>query len=169
MDVQEVRALVTRWAISNPQAVIFDPAEDQVLDVSSGKVLRFDLGRVQAAQEKKNAQTGGTYVVLLRDDGLQLVLSDAGLAWAPWFVNSGHMEGLPEVVCWQDFFRSIQAIEHHLEHHKDEPPGEQILMALMFCIALLDGARQLDFHIASEERNLEDLLQRVEGLGQAGS
>jgi hypothetical protein len=169
MELHEVRALVQRWAESNPQSVIYDPAEDQLLDIPSGKVLRFDMGRVQGAHKKKNAQTGGSYVVLLRDDGVQLVLSEPGLAWAPWFVNSGHMEGLPEVVCWQDFFRSTQTIEHHLEHHKDEPPGEQTLIALMFCIALLDGARQLDFHIASEERNLERLLQQIEKLGQAGS
>ena len=169
METNEIRALVSMWSSKHPQQVLFDPAEDQLLDVASGKVLRFDLKRVQAAQEKTNAQTNGTYLVLLRDDGIQLVLCEAGLAWAPWFVNSGYMEGVPEVVCWQDFQRSVHAIEHHLEHHRDEAPGQQILMALMFCIALLDGARQLDFHITREERLLEGLLQRVEGLGSIGS
>ncbi len=83
------RALVERFARTHPGAVLLDAAGGVLLDVFSGKALPLDWARVAAVEERADRATGRAYVALRRDDGSEVALSDAGVAFAPSTAATG--------------------------------------------------------------------------------
>jgi hypothetical protein len=156
------RALVERFVRARPGSMLFDPAGPAVLDVSSGKVLPLDLAHVAAVEERTDAQTGRPYLAIARDDGVELALADAGVAFAPRTEGTGPLEGLPPAVCFQDLSRAEGQLRHFLQAHPGEPPERGHVALFLFCLALVDGARAVGFDVAPEERRLDALLAELE-------
>ncbi len=156
------RALVERFAREHPSSVLLDAATSTLLDVPSGKALPLDWARVAAVEERRDGRTGRAYVAVRRDDGAELALADAGIAFAPLTAATGPLEGLPAAVCFRDLAAAEARLEHALLAHPDEPAERGHVALLLFCLALVDGARAAGFDVSQEERRLERLLGVLE-------
>ncbi|RMG16734.1 MAG: hypothetical protein D6729_10365 [Deltaproteobacteria bacterium] len=153
---------VQRWLAAHPGVAVWEETERQLIDAYSGKRLPFDLGRFERLEEKENRELGGTYLVLLRDDGRQLVLAEPGIAWEPGTQSTGPLDFLPPVVCWRDFSRLLAEAAHRIRAHPEVAPDRGLLDLIMVCIALLEGARALGFETGAEEREVDSLLTELE-------
>jgi hypothetical protein len=147
------------WCAARPHVALWDAERALLVDVFSGKSLRLE--RVRDVVEKRAADTGESYLVVVRDDGRQLALASAGVAFPPDARNVGALP-LPPVVCWRDFANVAGRVAHVLEAHPDEPPSRELGDMLLYCIALVDGARTAGFEVGDEERRLESLLATLE-------
>jgi hypothetical protein len=144
-----VRAFVAR----HPQIALWDEPTATLLDVFSGKRLALALP-VKDAVEKRAADTGEAYVVVLLDEQRQIALAPAGIAFPPSRVNAGELP-LPPVVCWRDFANVSGQVAHVVEAHPGEPKSRELLDMVMYCVALVDGAREVGFDVTHEEQLLE--------------
>lgn len=162
-DVNRVKSAVRRWADGHPHAVLYDDVAATLLDVVSGKSIKLQWRDLTAFEEKTHPETGDVYYVLLFDDGAQLALVDpGGIGFAPSTENSGSVQGLPGVVCLNDFLTLKGRVDHYLHDHPDEPPPRECLDMMMICIAILDGARAVGFDVADLEQNLDKSLDEIE-------
>lgn len=162
------RALVEAFVRERPSALLLDPSAPALLDVFSGKALPLEWERIEGLARAANRDTGAPYLVLLRDDGRQLVLADVGIAFEPVTAATGPLPGMPALVCFRDLAATAGRIEHLLLHHPDEPVTRDHLDLLRFLLALVDGARAAGFDVAPEERRLERILGEIEARGEGG-
>jgi hypothetical protein len=151
-----------RWCAGNPQVVLYDENSATLIDLFSSKPLKLEMPRIQDFVEKTASDTGEGYLLIVYDDGRQLALAQAGIAWPPDPRNLPVPLALPPVVCWRDFHNVANQAGHVVEAHPDEPPSREVLHMLLYCIALLDGARAIGFETAREEQRIEGYLDRVE-------
>jgi hypothetical protein len=162
------RSAVERYARARPAALLLDADAPGILDVFSGKALPLDWGGVARVAELRNADTGAPYLVLLRDDGRQVILADVGVAFEPLTASTGPLPGLPPVVCFRDFAATEARLTHALVDHPEDPPDRGHLDLLLFLVALVDGARAVGFDVSREERRLETLLREIEARRAGG-
>lgn len=156
------RTLLERFARERPASVLWDAASSTLLDVFSGKALRLDLARVAAVEERTDRDTGRPYLAALLEDGAEIALSDAGVAFAPSTAATGPLEGLPRAVCFRDLASAEARLGHFLLDHPGERPDRAHLSLFAFCLAVVDGARAAGFDVSAEERRLERLLGELE-------
>jgi hypothetical protein len=154
--------LIRRWCAAHHHVVLWDEPSATLFDVFAGRALKIDPAALAEAAEKIARDTGEAYVVMLFSDGRQLALSSTGIAWPPDPRNLPHALALPPVVCWRDFQNVAGRVQHVLESHPDERPSREVLDMLLYCIALLDGARAVGFDTAADERRIEGYLERIE-------
>jgi hypothetical protein len=156
------RALVERFARDHPSSVLYDPSEATLLDVASGKALVLEWARVTLVEERLDAVARRPYVAIRLDDGRELALADAGVAFAPVTAATGPVEGLPGAVCLRDLSTAEARLAHFLAGHPGEPPAREQVSQFLFCLAVVDGARAAGFDVSSEERRLDQLLGQLE-------
>lgn len=156
------RALVERFARERPASLLLDAPGSALLDVASGKALPLDWARIAAVEERLDRRTRRPYLALRRDDGTEVALADAGIAFAPVVAATGPLPGLPDVVTFGDLSAAEGRVAHALDHHPDEPPDRGHVALLLFCLAVVDGARAVGFDVSAEERRLERLLALLE-------
>ena len=156
------RAMVEQYVRERPTALLLDATGSVLHDVASGKALTLDWGRVEGVARAANRDTGSPYLVLLRDDGRQVVLADVGVAFPPVESSTGPLPGLPSVVCFRDFASTAARIEHLLVDHPDEPVTRDHLDLFLFLLAVVDGGRAVGFDVSREERRLERILGEIE-------
>ncbi len=156
------RDLVARFARERPAALWYDDSTGTVVDVFSGKALRLDWARVAELAERRNSETGAPYLVVVLDDATQIVLADAGVAFAPVTASTGPLPDLPPVVCLRDLAAAEGRLTHFLLDHPDEEPTRAHVATFLFCLATVDGARAVGLDVAPEERRLERLLRELE-------
>ena len=145
-----------------PRSVLYDEDQGVFLDVTSGKTLKVGARQVQALEDKIDSRTSQPYLTLLLDDGRALALTQAGLAFAPLFTNTGQIEELPAAVCWSDFRTAVAQLKHQLYGHPDAEVGVATVRILMCCLAIVDGARAAGFDVGPEEQELEWHLKELE-------
>ena len=162
MEISELTDRVQAWCDKHPRAVLFDPHDGKLCDVATGQILTLPLKTIERFEEKPNTETGSSYLVLLREDGVQIVLGEPGIAWAPINMTGVPIEDLPDVVCWRDFHGVCHIVEHQLRDHPEEPPGREAIMAVMFATAILAGARVVGFEVGRAEHQLNRLLAEIE-------
>jgi hypothetical protein len=150
-----------RFCHEHRHAVMWDPASSTLLDVYSGKPLRIDGAALSQLAERATPD-GEAYAVLGFADGRQLALAPQGIAFPPDLASAGPLPGAPQVVCWRDFSSVAQQVEHVLTAHPDERPSREVLDAIRYLIAILDGARAAGFDIAVEERRVDRLVNEAE-------
>lgn len=155
-------ALIARHCASPFSAVLFDRASAELYDVGAHRRLPLDVRRLEAAEEKRNKETGRPYLALLRDDGRQLLLTEFGVAFEPVPVAGGSLDGLPPAVCLRDFAAALGRLDHLLDAHADAPAGREALDLVMLGVTILAGARGIGFDVTKEERDLEARLERIE-------
>jgi len=156
------RALLERFARDHAASVLYETSTSTVVDVFSAKALRLDLSAVAAVEERVDGDTGRPYLAVLRDDGTEIALSDAGLAFAPVTAATGPVEGLPRAVCLRDLAAAEGRLAHFLLDHPGEPPERAHVALFLFCLAVVDGARAAGLDVSAEERRLERLLGELE-------
>ncbi len=156
------RALVERYARERPSSVSLDAAGPALLDVFSGKAVPLDLAHVAAVEERTDAATGRRYLAIARDDGREIAIADAGIAFAPATAATGPLEGLPAAVCLRDLAGAEARLTHFLLDHPGEPPGRTHVSLFLFCLAVVDGARAAGFDVGPEERRLDRILAELE-------
>ncbi len=162
------RQRVERFAREHPSAVLYDGAGSLLLDVAAAKALPLDWSRVVSVDERRDRTTGRPYLVLVRDDGVQVALADAGIAFAPGTASTGPVPDLPDVVCLRDLASAEARLRHHLLDHPGEPVTGSHLALFLFCLAAVDGARAVGFDVGPEERRLERLLGEMEARRPSG-
>ena len=156
------RALLERFVRERPTALLLDLDAPALLDLFSGKALPIDWSRIEGLVEARNRDSGAPYLVLLRDDGRQVILADVGIAFEPLAAATGPLPGLPPVVCFRDFAATAGRIEHLLVDHPGEPVTRDHLDLFLFLVAVVDGARAVGFEVSAEERRLERILGEIE-------
>ncbi len=162
MERSEVLSRVRAHCTRVGSAVLLDEPGGLFFDVPSGKSLPLNLAELERAEERRDKQTGRPYLLVVYGDGRQLALSDAGIAFAPDFRNSGPIGELPQAVCLADFRTLLDRVKHELYGHPDRPPGRDAVKVVMMCIAILDGARAVGFDVGREEQELEHHLAELE-------
>jgi hypothetical protein len=162
VDRFEQIARIQSFVRSHPRSVLFDETTATLLDVAAGKTLALDLSRFPTIREETNQETHGAYLVLTRDDGVELALADPGIAFALDTRNSGPIPAAPKAVCMRDYAQALARIHHYLYDHPDAPVSRDTLAHIQFAIAILDGARRVGLDIGDEERELERCLAEVE-------
>src|SRR5262245_56842627 len=100
-------------------AVLFDEPTGQLMDVYSAKAIVLPKLRDEV---EKQTHEGASYIIIVGESGLQIVLADQGIAFPPDFSSSGPLPGAPQVVCWRDFSGVAGQVEHMIAAH----PGEQV-------------------------------------------
>jgi hypothetical protein len=162
-SVAEARSRVRQWSELHATAVLYDDDSALFLDVVSGKPLQIAWTDVTGFEEKIHPETGGSYFVLMFEQGQQIALVDpGGVAFAPSTINSGPVQNLPPVVCLKDFFTLKERVDHYLYEHPDEAPPRECLDLIMVCIAILDGAHAVGFEVGDLEGELEKSLKELE-------
>ncbi|HSD20429.1 MAG TPA: hypothetical protein VLC54_10350 [Anaeromyxobacter sp.] len=156
------RTLVERYVREHPGSLLLDATGPALLDVFSGKSLALDYAHLAAVEERKDAATGRPYLALLRDDGTEFALSDAGIAFAPVTAGTGPLPGLPAAVCFRDLAGAEARLTHFLLDHPGEPPERAHIELFLFCLSVVDGARAAGLDVSAEERRLERLLGDLE-------
>ena len=164
----EWQSRVEQLAAAENPAVLYDRDRTVLLDLFSGKVLPADWPRIDSVHERRNSETGRPYLVLVRDDGRQIVLADVGIAFAPMTSASGPIPDLPSVVCFRDLAGTEARLTHFLLDHPEEEPGPSHVALFLFCLAVVDGARAVGFDVSTEERRLERILGEMEARRKAG-
>jgi hypothetical protein len=162
MDRAAQRALVERFALGLPGSVLYDAASSTLLDVFSGKTLPLDWARVASIDERIDVESQRPYLAVRRDDGAEIALTDAGLAFPPVTAATGMLAGLPRAVCFRDLSQAAAQLEHFIVNHPGDPTEPTHAMLFLFCLAVVDGARTAGFDVAREERHLERLLGELE-------
>jgi len=158
----EDRSLLQAFCGRPSPAVLFDETAPSLMDVFSAKELPLRPGALVAVESRQAKDTGAAYLALRYDDGRELALTDAGIAFAPSFKHTGELPGLPAAFCFRDYRALLDAFKHMLYGHPDTPPTRDTAVLLMTCIAVLDGAREAGFDIGREEPELEAHLAELE-------
>jgi hypothetical protein len=156
------RALVERYVRERPGALLLDASGPSILDVFSGKALALDFARLASVEERKDGATGRPYLALLRDDGTELALSDAGIAFAPVTAGTGPLAGLPAAVCLRDLAGAEAQLTHFLRDHPGEPPQRAHIELFLLCLSIVDGARAAGLDVSADERRLDRVLGELE-------
>ena len=156
------RGLVERFTRDHAASVLYDAASSTLLDVASGKALALDWTRVARVEERLDAGTRRPYLAVRLNDGQELALADAGIAFAPGTAATGPIGGLPRAVCFRDLAAAEARLGHFLTGHPGEPPGGEQVSLFLFCLAVVDGARAIGFDVSPEERRLDEVLARLE-------
>ncbi len=162
-SLDQVKARVRAWTDNRRHCVLYDDESSTLLDVASGKGIRVPWRDLKAVEEKIHPETKDVYLVILFENGNQIALVEpGGVAFAPSAENTGSVRALPPVVCLKDFFTLKARIDHYLYNHPDEPPPGECLDLVMVCIATLDGARAVGFHVGDLEEQLDMSLREIE-------
>jgi len=155
-------AKVRQHCARQPATVLFDEPGQALFDVSAAKALPLPAAELVQVEEKTDTQTGRAYLRLELGDGRELALTDAGVAFAPRFGNTGPLPELPKAVCFTDYGKLLGQLRHELYGHPDREPTRDTAKLLLLCIAILDGARAAGFEVGREEGELELLLRELE-------
>jgi hypothetical protein len=156
------RTLLERFVRDRPAALALDPDAGLLLDVATGKVLALDWTRIASISEAVDADSRRPYLLIGLGDGGALALADQGIAFAPSTRSSGPLPGLPAAVCLRDLAAAEGRLTHFLVDHPGERPERALLDAFMFCLAVVDGARDAGFDMGPEERRLDRILGELE-------
>jgi hypothetical protein len=134
----------------------------RLLEPGTGKDLKFKWDDLDKVEQRQTPLRTSPYLLLLFKDHRQIALADVGFAFAPSIANTGPLPDLPPTLCFRDFRHLSQGIEQLLN---EEGREKEALGAILLCIALLDGAREVGLDVSREERHLDRLLRKLEERG----
>jgi len=153
---------IKTWLTKHPGifACEEDNAELVLMEIATAKFLSLNENSIAALEEKKNSELiGQTYMVILFEEGTQLVLSHQGFAFAPDFSNTGPIPVPSQVFCLQDIYHFLNNLQVVME---DENRRKEALEITMLLIALLDGARLVGIEMGKEEQQVDTMLKKIE-------
>ena len=159
----QIKTMILKWVAENPRvfAVHEEGTQVHLMEFFSGKQLKLTPSSVESGELKQSSVPGkGAYLVMLFDDGHQLVLCQQGFAFSPDFTNSGPMELPVSVFCMADYERLYQNLKHTAYEHPEQ--GREAIGLVMVLIALLDGARSVGLDVERETQRVESILEALE-------
>jgi hypothetical protein len=158
--MKNIKFIIEGWLRANP--LVFQSRWDNdivtLVENSSDKKLAFDTAKIAQHREQKSPQGLGTYLNLILEHNVELVLCTAGFAFCPNFISTGPLPDAPPVTCMTDYANlqiSLQALM--AESRKNEA-----LLLLQVLISILDGAKTIGLDVRLEEENLDKLLTNFE-------
>ena len=161
MEPQPLRDRLQLWMRGHPGVFLGADAPDGVrlTEISTGKSLHVEAGKVIDVKSQVNSETGGEYLVLVREGRQPLALADAGFVFALDTRSTGPLPSAPPVMSFRDFRRLYEHLRHLLEHAEHR---REALDMFQILIASLDGARAAGLVTQVEEGELEAVLRRLE-------
>ncbi|MDP7040520.1 MAG: hypothetical protein QGI45_15285 [Myxococcota bacterium] len=153
---------IKTWLGKNQGIFAFEEegSELVLMEIATAKFLTLNENNIAALEEKKNSELiGQTYIIILFEQGSQLVLSQQGFAFAPDFSNTGPIPVPSQVFCLQDIYHFLNNLQVVME---DENRRKEALEITMLLIALLDGARQVGIEMGKEEQQVDTMLKKIE-------
>tara|TARA_B100000959_G_C14527203_1_gene437933 strand:+ start:91 stop:579 length:489 start_codon:yes stop_codon:yes gene_type:complete len=153
---------IKAWLTKHPGifACEEEGSELVLMEIATARFLTLNENNIAALEEKKNSELiGQTYMVILFEQGSQLVLSQQGFAFAPDFSNTGPIPVPSQVFCLQDIYHFLNNLQVVME---DENRRKEALEITMLLIALLDGARQVGLDMGKEEQQVDTMLKKIE-------
>ena len=158
--MKNFKPIIEAWLRANP--LVFQSRWDgdvvTLVENSSGKKLAFDTAKIAQHREQKNPQGLGTYLNLILEHNVELVLCPVGFAFCPNFMSTGPLPDAPPVTCMTDYANLLI----NLEALMAESRKNDALLLLQVLISILDGAKVLGIDVGLEEENLDKLLTRFE-------
>src|SRR3989338_7824952 len=157
----ELKDAILKWLADYPGVFTFTELKEGIhlTEIATRKERRFFYPEVKQWRRKANPEGVGDYLNLVFENGHELVLCHAGFAFSPSYLSTGQVQGLPEVLCFQDFYR----FKTHLDHLYQNPQmKKEAVRTLMTCMALLEGAKLVGLDISAEEKSLEIILNWLE-------
>lgn len=134
-------------------ADVFTIRENQI----AGEI-RLDTRHIAAHEIKPHPPTRTQYLILLRDDGVQIIFCHAGIAFAPDFTSTGPLPDAPPVASRVDYF----TLRQNLQSLIDEKRHAEALLIFNILISILDGARRIGLDMGHEEEELNGTLSELE-------
>lgn len=155
------------WLHAHPGLFGMEESDGNLVlfELAHQKLITLEPGHLERVEERPNAQfPSQSYLILLFENGKQLVLCDQGFAFPPDTTNTGPLEIPTAVFCLRDFHHMVsQLLQLEPERRKE------MVDIVMILIALLDGARGVGLEVGKEEREVEGYLKRIEaGLPLVG-
>src|SRR3954467_13486037 len=99
MERAEKIALVRKHCSAPPHSVLFDETGETLFDIPAAKTLPLRADELRVVEELAQPEP---YLRLTYEDGHQLALTAAGVAFAPDFQNTGELPDLPAALCFRD-------------------------------------------------------------------
>ncbi len=161
--MQTALTAIQNWLKTNP-LVFSSRLDDKVLTLierASQKQIVIDTARVVDFRVTPNPQGFGHYINLVFDDGHEIVLCHAGLAFAPSFASTGPLPDAPPVACMTDYQRLFATLD---ELTADPTRHAHAILLFQVLISILEGARVVGLDVGAEEEALNAKLTAFEYL-----
>lgn len=152
---------ISAWLKNNP-LVFVHRLDGEILTLTenfSQKKISLNLKNITKHKMTPHPQGLPAYLNLVFDNGLEVVLTHAGLAFAPQFENTGFIKDAPETVCMSDYDRLLHSLRSLMD---DEQRRNEAILLFQLLISILDGARAIGFDIGREEEVLDELFTEFE-------
>jgi hypothetical protein len=166
-SAQGLVAKVAEYCAREESGVRLDVHGGTLLDEAGAKMLSLRPGQLTRADVMAEPESGAAYVALAWEDGKELLLTPMGAAFPPDTVRTGPLPDLPRFVTFRDYLLYRAAAEHPLRDHPDVPPTREMAQALVYCVAILEGARVAGFEVRRELEAVSGLLKEVDRRIQA--
>ncbi len=153
--------VILQWLKSNPLVFQWKEENNQLIfnELASLKTFSFDITEIVEHQLTPHPHGFADYLNLVFRNQTQIVLTHAGLAFAPDFQNTGPLDDAPGVVCMMDYY---QMYNHLVDLSQIEEQAGQALRLFEVLIAILDGAKKIGLNVDAEEAQLDKLLSEFE-------
>jgi hypothetical protein len=153
---------IAHWISQHPGVFQcqFEGGNLQLREISSGKTRSLGPREIHHLEEKQNSlKPQENYLIVLLENGVQLVLAPQGFVFGPDFGNTGPLSLPSQVYCLQDYHQLFS----QLSHVAAEPDRRrEALDLILVLIAILDGARTIGLDVDVETRNVEKILKALE-------
>lgn len=159
--MNDVFTIISTWLKNNP-LVFMHRLDGDILTLTenfSQKKISLNLKNIVRHKMTPHPQGLPTYLNLIFDNGLEVVLTHAGLAFAPQFENTGFIKDAPEAMCMSDYDQLLQSLRSLMS---DEERRNEAILLFQLLISILDGARAIGFDIGREEEVLDELFSQFE-------
>ena len=161
MALQNLKQTLESWLKQNALSLRANWENESIhlFDVISQKNLTLNLNEIKQFRLAENSQGYGTYLNLLLNSNVELILCHVGIAFSPNFASTGSVPDAPPVVCLQDFNRLFQNLLHLLNEKERKSDTLQLFQLL---ISILDGAKSIGLNVDAEEKELDAQLTQFE-------
>lgn len=159
--MNDVFNIISVWLKNNP-LVFIHRLDGDILTLTenfSQKKISLNLKNITKHKITSHPQGLPAYLNLVFDNGLEVVLTHAGLAFTPQFQNTGFIKDAPEAVSMSDYDRLLQNLRFLMD---DEQRRNEAILLFQLLISILDGARAIGFDIGREEEVLDKLFTDFE-------
>lgn len=152
---------IASWLKKNPFTLRSRREGDwfTLIEPATGKQISFDAKAVARHRLTPHPQGLGDYLNLVFDNGIEIVLCHAGIAFSPSFASTGPLPDAPPVACMTDYSTLLRNLQ---DIGADPQRKAEALLLFNVLISILDGAKAIGMDVGSEEEELERMLSGFE-------
>lgn len=159
--VTATKTVIQAWLKNNPMVFRsrFDGDALSLIEVGTQKQFSFDLKNVSKCRLTPHPQGLNDYLNLVFENGLEIVLCHAGIAFSPSFVSTGPLPDAPPVTCLTDYYSLLNNLD---QIRADLTRKPEALLLFQVLISILDGAKAVGLDVGREEEELNAKLTEFE-------